>query len=216
MNTSIDGSKLYPNEMTLFSVNSCDGVDNYLAADVRAEFRGVADSFEKDVLTKIVEALPTLLPVLDEPDAVERIKHFCRALQMENWQPNAHSEMLLNGRMEIERFFKEVPLLTEDEARQRLPSTATFSLPELMQLTYNGHTFYFADQFASDGSIHPECIECWRILRSTSLNHEWDAAMWWIYSNGWLYGRPSPRDVYKESAEALIHAAEQDVAKYEV
>jgi hypothetical protein len=212
MTSSADSNKVEPNELTLFSVqDSIDEEDDY-PSTLWALFRGVEEGFEITLLTKIIEALPTLLPVLGDSDLEDRLKHFCQTLQIEDWRPNAESEMLLNGRMEVERFFKEVPLLTEDEVTQRLPPHSNIELSELMQFRYNDQTFYLADQFTADGSVHTECLACWRILKTDPESHPWENAMWWMYGNSWL-GGPSPRDIYKERPEQLFHAAEQETLK---
>jgi hypothetical protein len=209
MNSAIDTKTLWPDELTLFSISTSEGVKNYYAVTVRAEFRGVEDAFEKVLLTKILEALPTLLTAVDSTDMETRLKHFCRALQHEDWRANAKSEMLLNGNEVLERFFRTVPLITEDEVLRRMSPSRHVDLSALMKIAYAGDTYYFADQFEEDGSVNSDCLLCWRTLSSGPSSTEWENALWWIHRTGWLDGL-APRDVFRENPALMFDAAKQE------
>jgi hypothetical protein len=180
------------------------------AATLWAEFRIVEEGFETELLTGLLEAVPTLLPSIDESDFLERLKKLGRALQLHDWRVSAQNEMRLNGREEILRFLRTVPLLTEEEVCARNHSEQRIELSELLQITCAGERLYYSDQFGSDGSIHPECIEVRRILKKTDTT-DWEIAIWWISPVGWL-DEMCPRDIYKENPAALRDAAEQEVA----
>jgi hypothetical protein len=192
------------------SIETSEGIQDYYPATVRVAFHGVEESFEKTLLTKILEVLPLLLTTVDDSELVDRLKHLCRAFQLEDWHVNRDAEFLLNGRTIIERFFKTVPLLNEHDVRKRMASNPTFNLSDLLQITYGGHTHYFADQFDSHDSIHAECIECWNALKADPRSSEWERAWWWISSTGWLESGRAPRDVFKEDREGVLDAARRE------
>ncbi len=206
MTTAVDTKKFWPDELTLFSANTSNGVKDYYPATVRAEFRGVEATFEKALLTNILEALPALLTATD---IEERLKHLCGALRHEDWRANAKSEMLLNGNLAIEHFFRMVPLITEEEVLQRMSPVGGVDLSPLMKVAYDGVTYYFADQFEEDGSVNSDCLQCWRTLSSGTSSTEWESALWWMQRTGWLGGL-APRDVFREDPTLVLDAAKQE------
>jgi len=210
MNTGSQNNAMRPDKLTLHSIQMSEGIKDYYPATVRVQFQGVDENFEKVLLTNILEALPVLLTVADDSDIQQRLEQWSRAFQLEDWRANRDAGFFLTGKASIECFFKTVPLFTEQEARQRMPSNSKVQLADLMQITYYKQTFYFADQFAADGSIHPECIECWRILKTASSDKEWDRALWWASGTGWLEGRCAPREVFKEGTQGVLDAAKQE------
>jgi len=211
MSASIANNAPWPNEPTLHSIETSEGVKDYYPSTVRVEFRGIEDNFEKAVFTKILEALTVLIVAADDSTLKSRLEKLCRAFQLDGWRANRDAEMLQTGKEYVQWFFKTMPLLNEQEAQQRTPPNAAVTLADLMHITYNGQTFYFSDQFASDGSIHSECVECWRILKSTSSDSQWDRALWWMSNTGWLKDRSAPREVFKEDPDGVLHAAKQNV-----
>jgi hypothetical protein len=215
MNAAVENKTLSPNELTLHSIEMSEGIKDYYPATVRVEFRGVDDNFEKTALTKALEALTVLLVTADDLTIQSRLETLCHALQLEDWRANRDADVLQTGNEYMQWFFKTMPLLDEQEVNRRMPSNATVTSADLMQITYNDRTFYFADQFASDGSIHSECIECWRILKSNSRDSQWERALWWVSNTGWLEGRCAPRDIFKEDTQGVLHAAEQDAIQDE-
>jgi len=210
MTTSSQNNAMRPDKLKLLSIQMSEGIKDYYPATVRVQFQGVEENFEKVLLTNILEALPMLLTIANDADMQKRLEQLCRAFQLEDWRANRDAGFFLTGKASVEWFFKTVPLLNEQQARDRTPSNGTVQLADLMQITYYKQTFYFADQFAPDGSVHPECIECWRILKASPSDTEWDRALWWTSGTGWLEGRCAPREVFKEDTQGVLDAAKQE------
>jgi hypothetical protein len=202
-------------DFTVHLTDVCEGMNDYLAATGRVEFRDVDENFDRNLLVKVLNALPSILPALGEPDGEERVKQLCQAFHLDDPVTNIRSELMLTGRAEVERFFKTTPLLSEDEVRQLTSSNAAIDLSALMRVTYDNQTFYFADQFEPDGSTVPQCIEYWKILNADPTSSEWDNALWWISNNGWIRGSCTPREVFSENPANVRHAAEQEALRDE-
>lgn len=208
MTVAVDKNTSWPT-LTLQRIDTSDEIKDYYPATVSVEFQGAEIRSEAKLLTKILEALPILLTALDESTIEERLRHLCRAIQLEDSRPSINSEVFQNGEVSIESFFRTVPLLSEEDVRDRFSSNKAFALSDLMQVSYGGMSYYIADQFTPDGSIHDECIDCWRILKSKSSDEQWERAMWWICPSGWFEGGNAPRDIFKEDPEGVRRAAEQ-------
>jgi hypothetical protein len=202
-----------PARPSIHSIFVTEQVGDYCAATVSAEFRDVEEGFEVTLLSRLLEGLPTLIPFAHQGDFIERLKHLGRGFRIQDWRVAAQSEMRLTGRTEILRFLKTVPLLSEDQVRARLRADQGFDFKDFLQIRFADATWYYEDQFASDGTVHMECVKVLQILKKRpSAMSDWDIAMWWMSSTGWLDGF-SPRDIYKENPTALFDAAEQEMAE---
>jgi hypothetical protein len=184
-------------------------VGNY-PAKVRVEIRAIDKSSDAAWLTAMLEALPSLLPALQETDKRERLLHFARAMRPGERQVAFRNEMRINGQDFIHGFLRRIPLLTQDEVSHRRMNVGAIEWSDLMQINYAGTTLYVADQFLSDGTLHPTFAEFMKAFREAKFS-DWDIAIWWVNSSGWL-GGPSPCDVYNEDPELLKTAWEQEIA----
>lgn len=196
----------------IHSVRVSEQVGDYLPANLRVEFRKVEEGFEANLLKGLLESIPLLLPSVDEPDIVERLTHLGRAFRLADWRVSAQCEMRRNGRMLVERLLRTVPLLREDDVLSRLDAEQHIDVSDLMQVTFGDRTFYLADQFSPTGGVHAECFQVLRILKTAPEMSDWDVAVWWISSSGWLDGL-TPRDIYQEDPSALYEAARQEIAE---
>jgi hypothetical protein len=70
--------------------------------------------------------------------------------------------------------------------------------------------FYPSFQFTADMTPLPIIREILRILRQVPSRRDWDDAMWFFASNGWLGGR-TPIDLLTSEPSLVIKAAEQEV-----
>jgi len=113
----------------------------------------------------------------------------------------------------VVEFLRRVPLLTEDQVVERLKNHHTeINLKTLMQVSLADTTFYIADQFADDGSLHLECVEIMSLFRQDSSFLDWEIGTWWINPTGWLSGE-RPCNIFKENFEAVKYAAEREIAR---
>ena len=69
---------------------------------------------------------------------------------------------------------------------------------------------YPAFQFSADMCPLPIIREILGILRQVASRSDWDNAMWFFASNGWL-GGPTPIDLLTSEPSLVIKAAEQEV-----
>ncbi|MES1146887.1 MAG: hypothetical protein ABUL52_00685 [Solimonas sp.] len=112
----------------------------------------------------------------------------------------------------VVEFLRRVPVLTEDQVVERLKNHLTeINLKNLMQVSLADTTFYIADQFADNGSVHPECVQIMTLFRQDSSFLDWEIAMWWINPTGWLGGE-RPCNLFKENFNAVKYAAERELS----
>jgi hypothetical protein len=208
---TMSDSRTTPDRPTIHSVSTQEQDGDYCAATLSAEFKDVEEGFEADVLTGLVNGLPQLLAFADEAAVMNRWMHLGRAFRIGDWRVTAQNELRMNGCEVVARFLRTVPLLSEHDVRARLKEGESIDLSTLLQVRCAGVTYYYADQFGPEQSVHKECLETMRILKTSPRMSDWDIALWWITPTGWLDGW-SPRDIYKDDPDALYVAAEQAIA----
>ncbi len=76
----------------------------------------------------------------------------------------------------------------------------------IFSVNHQGATLFPAFQLDRDGQPHPVIARVIRALSSQST--EWQLALWFASSNGWLNGR-RPVDLLEEDLEAVAEAAER-------
>jgi hypothetical protein len=117
-----------------------------------------------------------------------------------------------------ELMFRNVPMLTADEAATRMtayPGTARdgdwvrylASRNVVFCVSHQQQDFYPGYQFAATG---PKPVIAQLLAIFTSPYSRWDIAFWFIGPNGWLGGQ-SPLEVLDECPDLVLHAAEQFV-----
>jgi hypothetical protein len=184
------------------------------AATVRAMYGYVDRQPDTAWLTAMLQHLPVFLDSLAGTDRTERLTHLARALAPHYWRVDATAEMNINGKEFLARFFRTVPLFSEQEVRERAKEPDSVPWSDLMQLTYANCTYYFADQFEADGTINPLFLHITKSFKASPRHSEWEIALWWINPTGWLSGA-CPRDRYREDLDAVTQALEQEIVQYE-
>lgn len=180
-------------------------------ARVRGEYREVDSHMEVPWLQAILKHLPALLPELGQADWHQTLERLAQLTYRADWRAERDIEFSINGHQVTETFLRTVPLLTEQEVRDQMAPIPGETWATLMKLIYNHQTLYFADQFASDGTLIPVCRQLMDIFKADPDMTDWDIAIWWISATGWL-SDACPRQVYLEEVDAVIHAAEQHIA----
>jgi hypothetical protein len=116
-------------------------------------------------------------------------------------------------------FFKAVPVLTAPEVATLAAISGKDAYQSVEEWRAEGLIFsikrdiedlYPAFQFAADMRPLPIIREILRILRQVASRNDWDNAMWFFASNGWL-GGPTPIDLLTSQPSLVIKAAEQEV-----
>lgn len=183
-------------------------------ATMVADFFRVEPRPDAPWLTAILQQLPRLLDNLAATDRKERLSNLVRALRPGFWRVEFMADVKINGNAFATYYLRTVPLFTEQEARSRLKDPDSVQWADLMRITHGNHTYYVADQFESNDTINPLFIEIVKSFRASARGSDWEIAFWWISGTGWLDG-DSPRDIYREDPEALMHALEQHLLAYE-
>lgn|GEM_PF-3876713 len=194
-------------------IQASESIGSY-AATVRAMYGYVDKQPDAAWLTAILQYLPVFLDSLSGPDRTERLTHLARALAPHYWRVNATAEMNINGKAFLAKFFRTVPLFSEQQVRERATDPDSLPWSDLMQYTYANRTYYFADQFEADGTINPLFLHITKAFKASPHHSEWSIALWWINPTGWLEGA-CPHDIYREDPEELKRALEQEIVQYE-
>jgi len=181
-------------------------------ATLDGEYHKVDTRVEAPWLQAMVPHLRTLLPALARTDRVERLEQLAQLTCPTDWWVQQEIEISTNGHVLTVEILRSVPLLTEQEVRVQMASIPNEAWSQLMQLSYQGQTFYLAEQFDIDGALLPVCQQIMRIFKANPGMSDWEIAIWWINPTGWL-SDACPQQVYLEEPEAVINAAEQEVAK---
>jgi hypothetical protein len=185
------------------------------AATVRALYRDVDKQPDAAWLTAILQYLPVFVDSLSETDWKERMTHLARALAPHYGRVDATAGMNINGKKFLVRFFRTVPLLSDQDVRERAKNPDSLPWSDLMQYTYANRTYYYADQFEADGTINPLFLHIMKSFKACTHHFsEWEIALWWINPNGWL-DSACPRDIYREDPDELTHALEQEIVQFD-
>jgi len=134
----------------------------------------------------------------------------------------AHMEQLRRYAQARTRYMKEVPLLRSGDIAEFSGSTARNGSARasrwkkerrIFSVQWNGIDYYPAFQFSPvDGEPLPAMQKILEIFGDKLT--DWQTALWFWGNNGWLHDGQSPMEAFQEDPDAVVHAAEQEVAPF--
>jgi hypothetical protein len=118
-------------------------------------------------------------------------------------------------------FFRVMPVVTADEVAilAGIPGANAYETVEqwrteglIFSVRRGIEDLYPAFQFTANMAPLPIVRQILRILRQVASRSDWDNAIWFFASNGWL-GGPPPINLLISEPDLVIRAAEQEVAE---
>lgn len=165
-------------------------------------------SEQKDVLSKVVAALPM---VLAQARANNNL-HCTQQFQKLHVLPDSIVDQLIAETWESHRALIElagrIPVIGHSAVKKHCGSISGDSLQWLIHLSYGGRSFYPAFQFGTDGAPLSSVLAILKLIRKQINLNEVEITRWFLSPNSDLQGA-RPVDVVPRDPAAVQLAAQQ-------